>query len=176
MRLKQRHRFLLILVLMLSVIMVACGDGHSFTDLRAYINSLRTAKTPASKKSQQVQGPKLQTPDKATYKAKERRMPFGQTQSIAGGQREITNPLQAYPLNMLRFVGTITHEQGAASTAYIAAPDGITREVKVGDVIGDRYGTVVSIGSNQINVREEVTEAGKGVTERIVTLQLKESQ
>lgn len=152
--------------------LTACGGESKFEDLKTHMKNLRQSSS--SKKPAPQKVITLDTPDAAIYRSGDKRMPFGENANLPDGPIASRNPLQAYPLNMLRFVGVITRE--GANSAFIAGPDGMTHEVKVGDRIGDRLLEVVEITNNEVNVREEVREAGKPPSSRIITLQLKESQ
>ena len=74
---------------------------------------------------------------------------------------------------MLRFVGTVT--QNGDTVAFITAPDSRIYQIKVGDVIGDRQGKVVTIDADRISLIEQSAEDGPAGMKRVVTLKLKET-
>ncbi len=88
------------------------------------------------------------------------------------GKDKHANPLQAYPLSVLRFIGTLS--RGNIIFAFIMSPDQMVYQVKQGDMIGDRNGKIISIYPDRINVMEQDTTFGTQSVQRIVTLQLKE--
>jgi type IV pilus assembly protein PilP len=155
--------------LSLILLLTACGQGSQFKDLRQYVEELRNR---ALHKKASV---KILTPPAAiTYTADQLRQPFVQTQSASQQVKNTSNPLQAYPLNVLRFVGTMGN--AASMKAYVATPDGLIFEVQVGDVLGDHKGKIISINQDQVNVREEFLQNGQVSAWHDTTLQLDEGK
>lgn len=157
---------------MSSALMLAgCSSDH-FTDLEDYVVNLK--KTIVSKAKQKTLPP-IHLPAAATYQAESQRAPFAQA-AVISEEKAAINPLMAYPLNMLRFVGTMTVNN--VTEAYIITPDNMVYQVKVGDTLGDHNGKVVSILPDRINIMEQGTEDEttnmKQKQQHIETLQLKD--
>jgi type IV pilus assembly protein PilP len=63
-------------------------------------------------------------------------------------------PLEDYPLDSLKMVGTIT--RGKQSFAIIQAPDGTVQRVKKGDHMGQNSGLVTKVTDEKIDLIELV--------------------
>ena len=80
--------------------------------------------------------------------------------------------LEAYPLESLRMVGTLS--QKGVNYALVRADSSVYR-VKVGNYLGQNFGIITEITDNQINLKELVQDASGDWTERKVALQLTEA-
>lgn len=153
-------------------LLTSCDGDKKFKDLHEYIEKLKQPKIAA--KDTVAQTKKIRFPVAAKYESSGRRSPFTVIESTTTGKGVVSsNPLQAYPLDMLRFVGTVTQDD--TTIAFVTAPDNKIYQVKVGDELGDRQSQVVSINSDNISLTEEVSENGSAPMKRVVTLQLKEA-
>lgn len=153
-------------------LLTSCDGDRKFKDLREDIEKLKQQKIAA--KDTVAQSKKIIFPTAAKYESSGRRSPFTVIETTTTAKGLITsNPLQAYPLDMLRFVGTVTQDD--VTIAFVTAPDNKIYQIKVGDEIGDRQSQVVSINSDNISLTEEVSENGNAPMKRVVTLQLKEA-
>lgn len=81
--------------------------------------------------------------------------------------------LEAYPLESLRMVGTLS--QKGVNYALVRADASVYR-VKVGNYMGQNFGLITGITDNQINLKELVQDASGDWTERKVALQLVEAE
>ncbi|MHB8667161.1 MAG: pilus assembly protein PilP [Burkholderiales bacterium] len=81
-------------------------------------------------------------------------------------------PLEAYPLESLKMVGTLS--QAGVNYALVRADSNLYR-VKVGNYMGQNFGIITGITDNQINLKELVQDASGDWTERKVALQLMEA-
>jgi type IV pilus assembly protein PilP len=63
-------------------------------------------------------------------------------------------PLEDYPLDSLKMVGTLV--RGKQFWAVIQAPDGTVHRAKVGDHMGQNFGTIVKITEEKINMIEQI--------------------
>lgn len=156
---------LIIAVLLLS----ACDQDRKVRDLKNYVSELRDASSP-DKNKQKVKVPSLPKP--AIYQAKNLRIPFQSASLSTADNKAISNPLQRYPLSMLRLVGLVL--QHGAPLAYIMMPDNKLYTIRVGDMIGDRDGKVTRIDSDHIEVIEKNSDESVEAKEKIVILQLKD--
>lgn len=155
----------------LAFILTSCDGGKPFKDLNAYIAKLKEAKVEKSEKADADL--KAKQPVTATYEAAAKRSPFEVMDAAPKKDRVISNPLQAYPLDVLRFVGTVT--QNGSTIAFISAPDNKIYQIKAGDIIGDHDSEVTQIDSDRISLTEQYSENGSTPMKRVVTLQLKEA-
>ncbi len=81
-------------------------------------------------------------------------------------------PLEAYPLESLRMVGTLA--RGRQMFALVKADTGLYR-VRVGNYLGQNFGVITKITDGEIALRELVQDAGGDWAERESTLLLQEA-
>lgn len=81
-------------------------------------------------------------------------------------------PLEAYPLENLRMVGTL--QQNKATYALVKSPDNNLFRVKSGSYLGQNFGLITEISESTIKLKEIVQDSGGDWTERISTLTLTE--
>jgi len=97
--------------------------------------------------------------------------------SAAGGgiQPDLTRrkePLEAYPLENLRMVGTL--QQNKQTYALVKSPDNNLFRVKSGNYLGQNFGLITDISESTIKLKEIVQDSGGDWTERVSTLTLAE--
>jgi type IV pilus assembly protein PilP len=80
-------------------------------------------------------------------------------------------PLEAYPLDSMRMVGSI-NKQGEPHA--LLRVDNLLYQVKLGDYLGQNYGRITRISETEIDLREVVQDAAGEWIERPTTLQLQE--
>jgi type IV pilus assembly protein PilP len=167
------HKFGFIVVFFMSVFLLfACDGSQPFKDLRGYIDNLKQAKIQPDTAELASTQEEL-APASVKYESSTRRSPFEVLEAVPATKGTTsTNPLQAYPLDMLRFVGTVT--QNDQTIAFVSAPDNKIYQVKAGDILGDSHGEVVSIEPDRITLTELYTDNGNAALKRVVNLQLKE--
>jgi len=90
---------------------------------------------------------------------------------LAGEINRRKEPLEAYPVDSMRMVGSVT--KGGRPQALLQV-DRLLYQVKVGDYIGQNYGKIRSITETDIAYREIVQDAAGEWIERISSLQLQE--
>ncbi len=89
----------------------------------------------------------------------------GNYQRSPGGAGNEANSLKGFPLADYSLVGTWTAKDGLRK-ALILTPSEEGVIVKVGDSIGDRQGTVITIKDDSLMVRQNITtSAGVGIFE-----------
>lgn len=152
-------------------ILSSCDGSTPFKDLNAYLAKLKETKVETSEKGDADL--KAKQPAIVKYEATSKRSPFEVMEASRTKGRVASNPLQAYPLDVLRFVGTVT--QNGGTIAFISAPDNKIYQIKAGDIIGDRDSEVTQIDSDRISLIEQYSENGSTPMKRVVTLQLKEA-
>ena len=81
-------------------------------------------------------------------------------------------PLEAYPLDSLKMVGTLT--RGKQTWAIIQAPDGNVYRAQVGDHMGQNSGMINKITEDKIVLVELIQSASGDWVERDASLSLQE--
>jgi len=81
-------------------------------------------------------------------------------------------PLESYPLESLKMVGTLS--QKGVDYALVRADSSLYR-VKAGNYMGQNFGIITRITDNEIDLKELVQDASGDWTERKVSLQLLEA-
>ena len=81
-------------------------------------------------------------------------------------------PLEAYPLESLKMVGTLS--QKGATYALVRADASVYR-VKAGNYLGQNFGIITGITENQINLKELVQDASGDWSERKTALLILEA-
>lgn len=82
-------------------------------------------------------------------------------------------PLEAYPLESLKMVGTLS--QKGVNYALVRADNSLYR-VQAGNYMGQNFGVITDITDNQINLKELVQDASGDWTERKIALQILEAE
>ena len=92
---------------------------------------------------------------------------------IAAHDKRVKEPLEAFPLDALQMLGTIT--QGKEVYALVKAGPNLYR-VRRGMYLGQNLGVITSIDDTQINLRELVQDSGGEWVERESALPLMEAK
>ncbi|KEZ79259.1 pilus assembly protein PilP [Salinisphaera hydrothermalis] len=145
----------------LCAVLAACGSNTD--DLQAFV--ARTKARPAPPVEPM---PKIATYEPYTYKPDGRRSPFAAPDNSGpahdNGVRpnldRPLDPLEQYPLDALRMVGTITSD--GVTYALIAAPDQVVHRVAPGDHMGRHYGRVDTISPAGVTLTEIVPDGNGG--------------
>ena len=82
-------------------------------------------------------------------------------------------PLESYPLDTMRMVGTI---QKNGSTFALLQIDRLLHQVKVGQRIGPDYGVITAVSDQAVTIKETVQDPGGEWVERNSRLELQESK
>jgi type IV pilus assembly protein PilP len=109
--------------------------------------------------------PNIKPVETYAYSAREFADPFNvenlkpkQVASTRSGVGPDTNrrrePLENYPLDSLRMVGTLFREN--ERRAILKTPEGAVQTAVAGNYLGQNYGKIVSIDENEILVKEQV--------------------
>lgn len=98
----------------------------------------------------------------AAYNLRSPFIPFTQKRDDddqdAPDRRRQKEPLEAFPLDALRMVGTLTSNNQL--WALISAPDGKIYKVRVGNYLGQNYGKIQKISPGRVAVQETVKISG----------------
>ena len=80
-------------------------------------------------------------------------------------------PLEAYPLDSMRMVGSVTKTGRPYALLKV---DNLLYQVKQGDYLGQNYGKITKISETDVSLREIVQDAAGEWIERVSSLQLQE--
>jgi len=80
-------------------------------------------------------------------------------------------PLEAYPLDSMRMVGSVTKTGRPYALLKV---DNLLYQVKPGDYLGQNYGKITKISETDVSLREIVQDAAGEWIERVSSLQLQE--
>jgi len=88
---------------------------------------------------------------------------------LASETRRRKEPLEAYPLDSMAMVGSVTRQGKPFALIRV---DNLLHYVKAGEYIGQNYGKITRIGETDLDLREIVQDAAGEWVERTATLQL----
>lgn len=166
-----------------ALLLTACG-GSSHSDLREFVAQTQEQSLKISKIEPL---PDIKPYETYLYKPESRRDPFTPsnaadtvpTDTATGGIRPDPNrrreALESYPLDSLRMVGTMQHDNvNWAIVQVINDPDGGIHRVSTGNYIGQNHGRVISINEEKIDLIEIVPNGLGGWRERELSVALSE--
>jgi len=151
--------------------LAACSGQGDLRDWVAQVKARKGAPLPAL--------PVVKTFETYLYQDQDRRDPFepappqADAQNAAGphpDQNRPREPLEAFPLDSLKMVGTI----GAKGSieALVKDPQGVIHQVHVGDYMGQNYGHVTQVTPGEVGLTELVPNGSGGWMERDATVAL----
>ena len=163
---------------MVAFLFVSACSSHNYSDLDKYIEDVKR-KT----KGRIEPLPEVKTYESYTYQAQDLRDPFtpyseapSEEKSAQPGIRPDRNrkleALEAFPLDSLKFVGTI--EKKGDLIGLISAPDKTLYRVKVGNHMGKNFGKIISMSETTIMLKEIIPNGSGGWVEREASLALSE--
>ena len=97
----------------------------------------------------------------------------GAASKLAEHEKRIKEPLEAFPLESIQMLGTITQEK--ETFALVKAGPNLYR-VKKGNYMGQNFGVITAIDEGGIRLKELVQDSGGEWVERSSALQLVEAQ
>jgi len=168
--------------LALSMVVSGCvGDGQD--ELREWMANLRATTKP---RAMQITEPKQFVP--SDYVAATGVDPFNAQKLTQALRRESSQssanasliapemarrkePLEAYPLDAIKMVGSLNKE--GLPTALISV-DKLLYQVRVGNHLGQNYGKIMAITETTIELREIVQDPSGDWVERMAKLELQE--
>jgi type IV pilus assembly protein PilP len=164
-----------ILIPILVCIGLASCSGEQYSDLKQFVkdsDNLPHGRVPPL--------PDVRPYEPFTYDAytlvdpfKPRKIEPPKSASGGGIQPDLTRrkePLEAYPLENLRMVGTL--QQNKTNFALVKTPDNNLFRVKVGNYIGQNFGLISEISESTIKLKEIVQDSGGDWAERVSTMTL----
>ncbi|CAM2996109.1 pilus assembly protein PilP [Legionella worsleiensis] len=157
------------LVAIFSLLLCACSGDKS--DLIKYINDMKSRPAKAIEPIPKFAPlPVFKFPEND-----QRRSPFTpvvlkkNADLYAPDQKRLKQPLEAFPLDALKFVGIL--EQDSVIWALIKQPDSQISRVRKGDYMGQNYGRIISITQEQIKLEETLKDSGAWI-KKTTTLKL----
>jgi type IV pilus assembly protein PilP len=151
------------------LILSACDNQGKLRDLREYVAKLDKTTVLSQPKTDIIAS--IHVPVPATYQSAALRDPFEEA-TISYTEKGMINPVNAFPLNMLRYAGMLV--MGTTRWAVISIPDGRVYQLTMHDSIGDHDGRITKINTDHIEVTEKMTDDTHKITSRLVILQLKD--
>lgn len=167
-----RIAVILAILTMISGLAACSGQG----DLHAWV-----AQVKARKGAPLPALPVVKTFETFIYQDQDKRDPFEPAPPQAGSadmagphpdQNRPREPLEAFPLDSLKMVGTIGAKGGIE--ALIKDPQGVIHQVHVGDYMGQNYGHVTQVTPSEIDLVELVPNGSGGWMERDASVALGE--
>ncbi|MHB8455470.1 MAG: pilus assembly protein PilP [Acidiferrobacterales bacterium] len=164
-----------LLIGIIAASVTGCG-GDGMSDLRDFVKNAY-----ADRKPKVEPLPQIKPAQSFAYSAGSLTDPFStlnlKPQSMQqGGLRPDMNrrkePLENYPLDSLKMVGTIS--RGNQFWAVIQAPDGTVHRVQVGNHMGQNFGLVTKITEEKIRITELIQGPTGDWVEREASLALAE--
>lgn len=161
---------------LLPLALLAACSNDEFGDLRAFM-----AQTPPASNQKGLEPlPPVMAQDTFTYSAGDIPDPFKPrslkpSKGGSGLQPDLNRPrepLEQYPLDGLRMVGTII--KGGQLYALVRTPENTLYKVRKGDHMGQNYGLIISISDTGIELREIIQDGVGDWTESKATLSLQE--
>jgi type IV pilus assembly protein PilP len=157
-------RLRIALILGLVITITGCGND-GLDDLRSFVKNEHKNRKPRVEPL-----PEIKIPPSFAYPASDKADPFSAANlspksTQAKTQKSLPlylltrrkGPLEAYPLDALKMVGTL--ERKNEIWVVIKAPDGSMHRAKPGDYMGKNYGMITKITENKVSLVEKVQNA-----------------
>lgn len=159
-------------------LLAACTGGDQMADLRTYVQQVE------ARPARPIEPlPEIKPYETYAYSAGELRDPFevpqateavGIASAPKNGIRPDANrprePLEGFPLDALRMVGTLDRE--GHRWGIVKARDGAVYRVQEGNFVGQNYGKITRISEQQMDLTEVVPDGQGGWLERPASLAL----
>ncbi len=161
---------------LVTLLLLGC-DGSGTQELRAYVDEVK-ARPPRPIEPL----PEIQPVDAFVFEPGERRDPFVMDKQSAAADRTDDSlapdperppePLEFYPLDALRMVGTVQQQETRWALVRTPEPEGLVYRVRVGNYLGMNNGQIVGITDDTVRVTEIVSEIPGDWRERPAELKL----
>jgi len=159
------------------ILSLSACSSQQYSDLDKYIEDVKHRT-----KGRIEPLPEVKSYESYTYQAQDLRdpfTPFSEAPSEEMAQPGITpdinrkrEALEAFPLDSLKFVGTI--EKDGKTWGLITAPDKAIYRVQVGNHMGKNYGEIMALSESTILLKEIIPNGSGGWVEREASLALSE--
>jgi type IV pilus assembly protein PilP len=138
-------------------LITACSGDNS--DLQRYLKKVKSRPGAAIQSIPKFSPlPIFRFPENDTRRSPFKPVEVKKTSQLAPDQKRVKQPLEAYPLDALNFVGIL--EEKNELWALIRDPDKKVVVIKVGSYMGQNFGRVMSITSNKITIEELIKKSG----------------
>jgi Tfp pilus assembly protein PilP len=154
------------ILFMIAFSLTGCGRQEKLAEVKAYIANLKQEVANEQVKKTPVT---IQLPTPVTYQGNVS-VPLGENGS-ENENLEPLNPLEAYPLQSYKFLGTLSME--GKIWAYVLTPGNKVFRLKKEDILSDQYGKVINIEPGRLQVMIQTT-TGKQPTQWTVTMRLRD--
>ena len=153
--------------MMLVIVFMLLGCSSSDEgELTHYINNVKTRPAkPIEPLPTFMPLPKFIYPEEDTRRSPFKPRVVEQSGAFSPNIKRPKQPLEAFPLDALKFVGTLN--QGSTTWALIKQPDGLVSRAKPGDYMGQNYGQIVSIKMKKMTLDEAIQVEGKWEKRRV---------
>ena len=153
--------------------LAGCAPGNDLRQWVAQEKSKKGAPLPPL--------PVVRTFETFLYQDQDKRDPFepappeANARNMAGprpDQNRPREPLESFPLDSLKMVGTIGSK--GSMEALIKDPQGVIHQVRVGEYMGQNYGHVTQVTTDEVDLVELVPNGSGGWMERDASVALGE--
>jgi len=179
-----RHSYVVV-CLLISFVLAGCSGGGT-SDLQIYVDEVK-----ASRKGKVPPLPEFTPVESFAYSVEDGADPFVSWESRVAEAAQLEakvssnngiqpdrvrrrEPLEAYPLDTLRMVGTLEREN--ENSALIVSPDGLVSRVVVGHYLGQNHGKVVAILTDKVELMEIVPDGLGGWLRRPASMAIVEAK
>lgn len=168
-------------VCLIAVLLSACGAAQN-DDLTQFMNQADQAVVAPVEPLPEVQGfsPRQYNADNSLHDPFVPRKAAVQNTNQPDLKRT-KEPLEAYPLESLKFVGVMSKKGSMFAT--IQTPDSMVYQVKPGSHLGEKFGVITALAENsqtlkyELKIKESIQDPVSGEwAEQLTTLELQEHQ
>ena len=153
-------------ITIISILISACTGDNS--DLVKYITDVKSRHgIPIEPIPKFSPLPVFRFPENDTRRSPFKPVEHQKQDLYAPDQKRVRQPLEAYPLDALKFVGILKEDN--ILWALIKNPEKKIIPVKVGNYMGLNYGRIIAIKNNEIKLEETVKDSGTWA-KRVTTL------
>jgi type IV pilus assembly protein PilP len=159
------------------LVLAACGVGE-FSDLKEFVDQSgqglrgRVEPLPQVKAYEPISYNAFDLPD--PFKPRKIEPEKGGGSGPAPDPNRRKEPLEAYPLESLKMVGTL--ERANQRWALIKTPDSNLYRVRRGNYMGQNFGVIAMISESSITLKELIQDTTGSWSERTSNLQLLEDE
>jgi len=162
---------------LIGLVLAACGGGE-FSDLKEFVDQSgqglrgRVEPLPQVKAYEPISYNAFDLPD--PFKPRKIEPEKGGGSGPAPDTNRRKEPLEAYPLESLKMVGTL--ERANQRWALIKTPDGNLYRVRRSNYMGQNFGVIAMISESSITLKELIQDTTGSWSERTSNLQLLEDE
>ena len=168
-----------VITVLLACTALGASGGDRFEDLREFTQNAYRDRKPTVDPV-----PEIRPHQNFAYAAMDRADPFSTlnlkpTKVAAGGTfapnpNRRKEPLEGYPLDSLKMVGTLIRNKEA--WVIVHAPDGSVHRAQKGNYLGQNFGVITKVTEEKVDVKELIQGPTGGWIEREAALSATEQQ